>query len=95
MTIRYHQFTTEAAAAAKLAELRASGSIACLLTMNATHHQVRELYAINAAPSAIDAHIGSLAEATLEPLTDAPASDGSHVILDARNVDHWSRNHDR
>ena len=28
---------------------------------------------------------------TLEPLSDAPASDGSYVILDARNVDHWSR----
>ena len=32
---------------------------------------------------------------TLEPLSDAPASDGSHVTLDARNVDPWSRNHDR
>jgi hypothetical protein len=32
---------------------------------------------------------------TLEPLSEAPASDGSHVILDARNVDHWSLNHDR
>lgn len=45
--------------------------------------------------AAVDAHIGSLAEATLEPLSDAPASDGSHVTLDARNVDQWSRNHDR
>lgn len=32
---------------------------------------------------------------TLEPLSDAPHSDGSHVTLDARNIDHWSRNHDR
>jgi hypothetical protein len=40
-------------------------------------------------------HIGSLANATLEPLTDAPHSDGSHVTLDARNADHWSRNHGR
>lgn len=30
---------------------------------------------------------------TLEPLSDVPASDGSHVTLDARNVDHWSRTH--
>lgn len=62
---------------------------------DAIRHEVRELCAVNAAPSAIDAHIGSLAEATLEPLSDAPASDGSHVTLDARNVDHWSRNYDR
>lgn len=95
MTIRYHQFTTEAAAAAKLAELRAAGGIAYMLTMNDAFHEVRELYAINAAPSAVDAHIGSLAEATLEPLSDAPASDGSHVILDARNVDQWSRTNGR
>jgi hypothetical protein len=32
---------------------------------------------------------------TLEPLTAAPHTDGSRVILDARNVDHWSRNHGR
>ncbi len=49
----------------------------------------------NAAPSAVDAHIGSLADATLEPLTDKPYTDGSHVTLDSRNVDHWSRNHGR
>lgn len=42
-----------------------------------------------------DSLIGSLADATLEPLSDAPHSDGSHVTLDARNVDHWSRNHGR
>ena len=95
MTIRYHQFTTETAAAAKLAALRAAGGTAYMLTLNDTFHEVRELYAVNAAPSAVDAHIGSLAEATLEPLSDAPHSDGSHVTLDARNVDHWSRNHDR
>ena len=95
MSIRYHDHATLAAAEAKLAALRAAGGIAYMLTMNASHYQVRELYAVNAAPSAVDAHIGSLAEATLEPLSDAPASDGSHVTLDARNVDHWSRNHDR
>lgn len=95
MTIRYHQFTTEAAAAAKLAALRAAGGIAYMLTMNASHHEVRELYAVNAAPSAVDAYIGTLADAQLEPLTAAPHSDGSHVTLDARNVDHWSRNYGR
>jgi len=42
---------------------------------------------------AVALHIGSLANATLEPLTDAPHTDGAHVTLDARNVDHWSRNH--
>jgi len=95
MTVRYHDHTTLAAAEAHLADLRRTGSLAHLLTMNASHHQVVELYAINAAPSAVDAHIGSLADATLEPLSDAPHSDGSHVTLDARNVDHWSRNHGR
>lgn len=95
MTIRYHDYATRAAADAHLTALRAAGCLAHVLTMNASHHQVVELYAINAAPSAVDAHIGSLASATLEPLSDAPASDGSHVTLDARNVDHWSRNHDR
>lgn len=40
--------------------------------------------------------IGSLAHATLEPLTAEPARvPGEHVVLDARSVDHWSRNHDR
>lgn len=91
MLIRYHQFATAAAAADKLAALRAAGGLAYMLTMNASHHEVRELYAVNA----IDAHIGSLAESTREPPSGAPASDGSHVTLDARNVDHWSRNHDR
>ena len=47
------------------------------------------------AASAVDAYIGTLANATIEPLSDAPHSDGSHVTLDARNVDHWSRNHGR
>lgn len=95
MTIRYHTFDNAPAADAKLAALRRAGGIAYSLCYNATHHEVRELYAVDAAPSAVDAHIGSLAEATLEPLTAAPHSDGSHVTLDARNVDHWSRNHGR
>ena len=41
------------------------------------------------------APVAEPAALTLEPLSDAPHSDGSRVILDARNVDHWSRNHGR
>ena len=93
MPIRYRDHATLAAAEAQLAALRAAGTVALVSTMPSGRHRVTELYEINAAPNAINAHIGSLAEATLEPLSDAPASDGSHVTLDARNVDHWSRTH--
>lgn len=89
MSIRYHNFSTETAAAAKLAELRRAGGIAFLITCSAERHEVRELYAVAAPPSAIDAHIGSLADAQLEPMTAAPA--GGHVVIDARDRDVWER----
>jgi len=58
--------------------------------------KISQQFADDLSPAdAIALHIGSLADATLEPLTAAPHSDGSHVTLDARNVDHWSRNHGR
>lgn len=79
--IRYHTFTSEPAAQAKLQALRNVGARCYMLTMNATHHEVREVVADDAAW-------------TLEPLTTAPASTG-HVTLDARNVDAWSRAHGR
>ena len=97
MSICYYQFTRathEADAARALADVRARRGVAHVV--NCTNFsELRVIYDGAAAPSAVDAHIGSLAEATLEPLSNAPHSDGSHVTLDARNVDHWSRNHDR
>lgn len=43
----------------------------------------------------IEFHIGSLATATLEPLSDKPHGSDSRVILDARNVDQWGRTNGR
>lgn len=90
-------FTTashEADAAQALAAIRARRGVAHVVNCR-DFSELRIIYNPDAAPSAVDAHIGSLADATLEPLTDAPHTDGSHVTLDARNVDHWSRNNGR
>ena len=79
--IRYHTFADEPSAQRKLQALQAAGARAYLLTMNSSHHEVREFT------------IGDTAW-SLEPMTTAPASTG-HVTLDARNVDAWSRNNGR
>jgi hypothetical protein len=93
--MRTRTFTTanhEAAAAAALAAIRARRGAAHVVNCR-DFSDLRVIH--DPAAGAVDAHIGSLANATLEPLTAAPHSDGSHVTLDARNVDHWSRNHAR
>lgn len=95
MTVRYHNHATLAAAEAHCATLRAACVLCHIVTLNAHEHQVVERYARDAAPSAVDAYIGTLAAATLEPITDKPAGSDSRVILDARNVDHWGRTHGR
>ena len=91
-TLQFTSATHEADAAAALATIRARRGVAHVVTCR-DFSELRILH--DPAASAVDAHIGSLAEATLEPLSDAPHSDGSHVTLDARNVDQWSRNHGR
>lgn len=88
-------FTTanhEADAAAALAAIRARCGVAHVVNCR-DFSELRIIH--DPVASAVTAYIGTLADATLEPLSDAPHSDGSHVTLDARNVDHWSRNHGR
>lgn len=85
--------TPEADAAAALAAIRARRGVAHVVNCR-DFSELRIIH--DPAASAVTAYIGSLATATLEPLTDEPARvPGEHVTLDARNVDHWSRNHDR
>ena len=91
-TLQFTGTTHEAAAAAALAAIRARCGVAHVVNCR----EFSELRIIHdPAASAVTAYIGSLADAQLEPLSDAPHTDGSHVTLDARNVDHWSRNHGR
>ena len=95
--MRTQTFTTanhEADATKALSAIRARCGVAHVVTCR-DFSELRVISDANAAQSAVSVHIGSLADATLEPLSDAPHSDGSHVTLDARNVDHWSRNHGR
>lgn len=82
----------ETAAAAALAAIRARCGVAHVVNCR-DFSELRIIH--DPAASAASAYVGSLADAALEPLSDAPHSDGSHVTLDARNVDHWSRNHGR
>ena len=82
----------EAAAAAALAAIRARHGVAHVVNCR-DFSELRIIH--DPAASAVTAYIGTLADAQLEPLTAAPHSDGSHVTLDARNVDQWSRNHGR
>lgn len=84
--------THEADATKALAAIRARCGVAHVVNCR-DFSELRIIH--DPAAGAVTAYIGSLAGATLEPLTAAPHSDGSHVTLDARNVDHWSRNHGR
>ena len=92
MSVRYHLHATLAAAKAHRDQLRARGVLCHVVSMNAEHHEVVELYARDAAPSAVDAYIGSLADATLEPMTDKPAMPDSRVTF---GDDPWSRTYAR
>lgn len=86
-TVTYTSADHVAAADADLRALRARHGVATVVHCR-DFSELRIIYAGD-APAAAPTSL------TLEPMTDKPAGSDSRVILDARNVDHWSRTYAR